>query len=157
VAYALMLIARLYRIEHLADAKNLSAKDRSLMRKERSLPVLEKLKQSLASGLAHEPPQSELAKATRYVLNHWVALTRFIEDGRLLLDNNITEQQMRGIALGRKNYLFAGSHDAARRAAVLYSLVRTCAQRGVAPLPYLTAVLQKLADGVPAVELLPGD
>ena len=156
VAYTLMLIARLYRIEHLADAKNLSAKDRSLMRKERSLPVLEKLKQSLAAGLTNEPPESELAKARRYVLNHWVALTRFVDDGRLLLDNNITEQQMRGIALGRKNYLFAGSHEAARRAAILYSLMRTCAQRGVAPLPYLTGVLQKLAEGVPPTELLPG-
>jgi transposase len=148
VAYTLMLIARLYRIEHLADAKHLSAKDRSLIRKERSLPVLEKLKQSLAAGLANEPPQSEFAKGTRYVLNHWVALTRFIDDGRLLLDNNITEQQMRGIA---------GSHEAARRAAVLYSLVRTGAQRGVAPLPYITGALQKLAEGVPAAELLPGD
>jgi hypothetical protein len=153
----LQLIARLYRIEHLADARSLSPKDRALMRTERSLPVLEKLKQSLAVGLPNEPPDSELAKARRYVLNHWVALTRFIDDGRLLLDNNITEQQMRGIALGRKNYLFAGSHGAARRAAVLYSLMRTCAQHGVAPLPYLTGVLQKLADGVPTAELLPGD
>jgi transposase len=157
VAYPLQLIARLYRIEHLADARSLSPKDRALMRTERSLPVLEKLKQSLAVGLPNEPPDSELAKARRYVLNHWVALTRFIDDGRLLLDNNITEQQMRGIALGRKNYLFAGSHGAARRAAVLYSLMRTCAQHGVAPLPYLTGVLQKLADGVPTAELLPGD
>lgn len=157
VSYMLMLIARLYRIEHLADAKNLSPKERTLMRKERSLPVLEKIKQSLAAGLPNEPPSSEFAKATRYVLNHWEALTRFVHDGRLLLDNNITEQQMRGIALGRKNYLFAGSHDAARRAAALYSLMRTCAQRGVAPLPYIANALQKLADGVPAAELLPGD
>jgi transposase len=106
VSYTLMLIARLYRIEHLADAKNLSPKDRSLMRKERSYEVLEKIKESHAATLKNEPPDSALAKAMRYVLNHWVALTRFVEDGRLLLDNNITEQQMRGIALGRKNYLF---------------------------------------------------
>jgi len=156
VAYTLQLIARLYRIEHLADARNLSPKDRALMRKERSLEVLEKLKQSLAVGLPNEPPDSELSKARRYVLNHWVALTRFIDDGRLLLDNNITEQQMRGVALGRRNYLFSGSHDAARGAATLYSLMRTCAQHGVAPLPWLTDVLQKLADGVPAAQLLPG-
>jgi transposase len=59
------------------------------------------------------------------------------------------------VALGRKNYLFAGSHDAARRAAVLYSLLRTCAQHEVPPLPYLTDVLRKLRDGVPATDLVP--
>ena len=68
-------------------------------------------------------------------------------DGRLSLDNNLCEQQLRDIALGRKNFLFAGSHAAARRAAALYSLMRTCAQHGVAPLPYLTDVLRKLARG----------
>ncbi len=79
-------------------------------------------------------------------------------DGRLSLDNNICEQQMRAIALGRRNYLFCGSHDAARRTAVLYSLMRTCAQHNVPPLPYLTDVLRKLADGWPQKrihELLP--
>lgn len=63
------------------------------------------------------------------------------------LDNNLCERQLRDVALGRKNFLFAGSHDAARRTAVLYSLMRTCAQRGVPPLPYLTDVLRKLAAG----------
>ena len=74
------------------------------------------------------------------------------------LDNNLCEQQLRAIALGRKNYLFAGSHDAARRAAALYSLTRTCAQYGVPPLPYFTHVLTKLASGWPVArleELLP--
>ena len=80
-------------------------------------------------------------------MNQWKALCRFGEDGRLSLDNNLCEQQLRDIALGRKNYLFAGSHDAACRAAALYSLMRSCAQHGVPPLPYLTDVLQKLADG----------
>jgi hypothetical protein len=154
-AYPLQLIARLYRIEHLADARKLSPKDRALMRKDRSLPVLEKLKQCLAVALLNEPPSSELAKGTRYILNHWEALTRFIGDGRLLLDNNITEQQMRDIALGRKNYLFAGSHDSAHRAAVLYSLMRTCAQHGVAPYPYLSDVMHRLVNNVPAEDLLP--
>ena len=63
------------------------------------------------------------------------------------LDNNVCEQQLRDIALGRKNYLFAGSHEAAKRAAALYSLTRTCAQYGVPPLPYFTDVLAKLARG----------
>jgi transposase len=147
VAYPLKLIARLYRIEHLADARQLSPDERASLRQQRSQPVLEKLKRWLLSTLANEPPSSELAKATGYLLNQWTALNQFVEDGRLSLDNNLTEQQMRDIALGRKNYLFAGSHDAARRAAALYSLMRSCAQRGVPPLPYLTDVLRKLADG----------
>jgi transposase len=93
-----------------------------------------------------------------YLLNHWVALTRFVTDGRLDLDNNLCERQLRSIALGRKNFLFSGSHAAAARAATLYSLMRTCAQSGVAPLPYLTDVLKKLATGEYASrldELLP--
>lgn len=155
VAYPLKLIVRLYRIEHLADAKKLSPKDRALMRQERSVRELEKLKQCLVAMLVKEPPSSELAKAARYILNHWEALNRFVKDGRLLLDNNITEQQMRGIALGRRNYLFAGSHDSARRSAVLYSLVRTCAQHGVAPFPYLSDVMYRLVNNVPVEDLLP--
>jgi hypothetical protein len=86
------------------------------------------------------------------------ALTRFVTDGRVSLDNNVCEQQLRDIALGRKNYLFAGSHEAAKRAADLYSLTRTCAQYGVPPLPYFTDVLAKLASGWDADrldELLP--
>ncbi|MBK7975291.1 MAG: transposase [Deltaproteobacteria bacterium] len=89
-----------------------------------------------------ETPSSALAQAASYFLNHWTALTRFVEDGRLSLDNNLCERQIRDLALGRRNYLFAGSHDAARRSARLYSLMRTCVQHGVAPLPYLTDVIE---------------
>ena len=158
VAYPLKLIARMYRIERLADARELSVDERTLLRKERSASVLEKLKRWFVLTHRSEPPSSDLAMATGYPLNHWTALTRFVDDGRLSLDNNICEQQMRAIALGRRNYLFCGSHDAARRTAVLYSLMRTCAQHNVPPLPYLTDVLRKLADGWPQKrihELLP--
>jgi transposase len=137
---------RLYRIEHLADALVLTPDDRVALRQERSAPVLEKLQRWCVVTHSSEPPSTNLAKATGYLLNHWPALSRFLEDGRIDLDNNLTEQQLRDIALGRKNYLFAGSHEAARRAADLYSLTRTCAQYGV-PLPYFTEVLQKLANG----------
>jgi hypothetical protein len=109
---------------------------------------------------AAEPPSSDLARATAYMLNQWDALTRFLYDGLLSPDNNLTEQQLRAIALGRKNFLFAGSHEAARRAAVLYSITRTCALRGLEPLAYLTDVLTKLAGGWPhgrIDELLPGN
>lgn len=158
VAYPLKLVARLYRIETLGDAKGVCVEERTQLRQQRSVPVLEKLKRWLAITLHSEPPSSDLAKAAAYPLNHWEALTRFVDDGRLSLDNSICEQQQRAIALGRKNFLFCGSHDAARRAANLYSLTRTCALYNVPPLPYFTDVLRKLADDWPQsriLELLP--
>jgi transposase len=144
VAYPLRLIARVYRLEHLADARGLAPDDRAALRRARSAPVLERLQRWCVLTRRQEPPSTDLAKAAGYFVNHWTALTRFVDDGRLSPDNNLCEKQLRDIALGRKNYLFSGSHDAARRAAALYSLVRTCAQYGVPPLPYLTDVLSKL-------------
>lgn len=147
IAYPLALIARLYRIEHLADARGLAPNERAAMRQTRSGPVLDQLHRWCVLTLANEPPGSALAKATAYLVNQWTALTRFVQDGRIDLDNNLTERQVRDIAVGRRNYLFAGSHAAARRAANLYSLVRTCAQYGVPPLAYFTDLLNKLANG----------
>ncbi len=147
VAYPLKLIARLYRVEHLADVQQRAAQQRAALRQERSEPTLEKLKRWLVATAAAEPPSTELSHACAYQLNHWKALTRFLEDGQVSLDNNHVEQQLRAVALGRRNYLFAGSHDAAHRAANLYSLMRTCAEYGVPPLPYLTDVLRKLGAG----------
>jgi transposase len=158
VAYPLKLIARLYRVEHLADARGLAPDQRAELRKERSQPTLEKLKHWLVAIQGNEPPASDLAKAAGYMINQWVALTRFIHDGRLRLDNNLCERQLRSITLGRNNFLFFGSHQAAARAAILYSITRTCALHGVPPLPYITDVLRKLAAGWPQSridELLP--
>lgn len=158
VAYPLKLIGRLYRIEHLADVQQLTPGARAELRQERSTPVLDQLRRWFGATQVSEPPSTDLRKAADYVLNHWAALTRFVTDGRVSLDNNVCEQQLRDIALGRKNYLFAGSHQAAKRAADLYSLTRTCAQYGAPPLPYFTQVLAKLASGWDADrldELLP--
>lgn len=160
VAYPIKLIARIYRIEHLADARECTFSDRAALRQERTDPVLQQLKRWALVTHANEPPSSELAKAAAYMLNQWEALTRFVTDGRLSPDNNLTESQLRSIALGRKNYLFAGSHEAARRAAVLYTITRTCALHRLPPLAYLTDILPKLASAWPQSridELLPGD
>jgi transposase len=159
VAYPLKLIARLFRIEHLADAKGLSPDERVALRQERSQPVLEKIKRWLAAMHGSEPPGTDLAKAVGYMIRQWEALNRFLHDGRLRLHNNLVEQQLRSIAVGRTNFLFFGSHQAAARAAVLYTITRSCALRGVQPLAYLTDVLRKLAAGWPQSrldELLPG-
>ena len=91
VAYPLKLIARLYRIEHLADAQQLSVGERTTLRQERARPVLDTLQRWRVITHRDEPPSSELAKASGYLLNHWEALTRFVDDGRLSLDNNLTD------------------------------------------------------------------
>ena len=147
VAYPLRLIHRLYRLEYLWDLEERTPEERAVQRGERTRDTLDKLLRWLIVTAVDEPPASELAKAANYCLNHWTALTRFVDDGRLTPDNNICEQQLRAVALGRKNYLFAGSHAAAQRIAVLYGILRTCAQHDVPPLPYLTDVLRKLANG----------
>jgi transposase len=147
VAYPLQLIRRLYRLEHLTDVQQLGPEARQALRQARTAPVLERLQRWVAVTCASEPPSTALAKAAAYLQRHWIALSRFLDDGRLSCDNTLTERQIRDIALGRRNYLFAGSHEAASRAATLYSLTRTCAQYRVPPVPYFTDVLQHLATG----------
>jgi len=148
-AYPLHLIGRLFRIEELANLRHLDPEQRKQMRMERSAPTLATLDTWVKAATESEPPSSPLAKAAAYLKNQWQALGRFLEDGRLRLDNMQVEQQIRDVALGRRNFLFAGSHEAAGRAADLYSLTRTCALRKVPLLPYFTDVLSKLGGGWP--------
>jgi transposase len=158
VAYPLELIGKLYRVESLADRRECSSEERKALRVERSTSILERHKRWITKTAAHEPPESALHKACAYSLNHWKALTRFMDDGRLALDNNLCELQIRSVAVGRKAFLFAGSDAGAERAAILYSLLRTCALQGVDCYTYLIDVLEKLAVGWPQSrvdELLP--
>ena len=90
--------------------------------------------------------KSELAKAIRYALSNWVALTRYCEDGRLEIDNNAAERALRAVALGRKNWLFAGSDDGGERAAAIYTLIGTAKLNDLNPEAYLTHVLARIAD-----------
>lgn len=158
VAYPLKLIAQLYRIEGLADRRGLDPPARVALRRARSCPILERYQRWITRTVASEPPASLLAKACAYSVNHWPALTRFLQDGILPLDNNLCEQQIRTLAVGRRNYLFAGSDDGAKNAATMYSLLRTCALQRVDAFAYLEDVLRKLAAGWPQRridELLP--
>jgi len=91
-------------------------------------------------------PQSKIGKAIFYTLNMWYRLERYLEDGRYEIDNNWVENSIRPIALGRKNYLFAGSHDAAQRAAMIYSLIATCKKNNVEPSEWLTDILTRIQD-----------
>lgn len=135
-------IGLLYDVERtLREAKALPD-ERVRMRREHSRPVLERMKVYLDAD--HSLPKSPFGKARTYALTRWTELTRYIDDGRLEIDNNLIENQVRPLALGRKNYLFCGSHDAARRSAVIYSLLATCKRHGVNPWEWLTDVLKRI-------------
>lgn len=157
-AEALAIIGKLYAIEKLATTRKLDADGRRKLRHEHSRPVLRRLRRWLDKTAAREPPRSALAKAIRYVIRQWKALSRFLEDGRLRLDNNQCERQIRSVAIGRKNWLFTGSDKGGHRSAVVYSLLRTCALNAVNPAEYLEHVLTAIAAGWPQSridELLP--
>ncbi len=158
VAYPLKLISQLYRVEDLADRRGLDAEAREQLRYQRASPILERLDRWLQRTVMNEPPASALARACGYCRNQWPALTEFVHDGLLPLDNNCCERQIRSLALGRKNYLFAGSDAGAERAAILYSLLRTAALAGIDTYAYLIKLLERLAAGWPQRridELLP--
>lgn len=87
-----------------------------------------------------------MAKAIRYTLGHWAALTRYCDDGRIEIDNNTAERSIRPLVLGRRNYLFAGSDGGGHSAAVIYSLIGTARLNDVEPFAYLRAVLEHIAD-----------
>jgi len=90
--------------------------------------------------------KSEITVAIRYALSRWDALSRYIEDGHIEIDNNAAERSLRGVALGRKNYLFAGSDRGGERAAVIYSLIGSAKLNGLDPEAYLREVLTRIAD-----------
>ncbi|MEO5927555.1 MAG: IS66 family transposase [Patescibacteria group bacterium] len=114
-------------------------------RQTRSRPVYDELLVWIRTYAPAEPPSSLLGKALQYVENQHVALTRFIDDGRLPIDNGIVERLHRRPAVGRRSYLFAGSHAAGERAAIAYSILGTCRLIGVDPWAYLTDVIPRLA------------
>ena len=124
---------------------DLSPDARRDLRYEQSRPLLAKVAAERDQLAQTVLPKSPLGDALRYLTNQWAALQRFVDDGRLAIDNNRAENQLRVVALGRKNWLFAGSFEGARRAALLYSLVQSCALVDVPPFEYLKDVLLRVA------------
>ena len=141
-AQAIERIAWLYRVE--ADARDLSAEQRLAMRQLRSAPLCEELHLWLKLERSRVPDGSAIAKAIDYSLNRWVALTRFLSDGNVPIDNNHLENQMRPWALGRKNWLFIGSELAGERAAMVMSLLQSAKLNKADPFAYLKDVLTRL-------------
>ena len=109
-------------------------------------PLLDELRAWLEAIHATLSKKSGLAQAIRYALARWPALTRYRDDGRLEIDNNAAERALRPVALGRKNYLFAGSDEGGERAAAIYTLIGTAKLNGLDPQAYLSHVLERIAE-----------
>jgi hypothetical protein len=137
-------IGRLYDVED--EARGLPADRRRLIRQEKATPLIDELAAVLDAMLPKLPGKSELAAAIRYARNLWTALRRYLDDGRLEIDNNAAERQIRPLALGRKNYLFAGSDTGGDRAAALYTLIQTAKLNRLDPEAWLRDVLTRIAD-----------
>ncbi len=152
---ALDRIAAIYAVE--ARAAFAPVCEREVLRRE-TAPLIDAFFNWAEAMVAKLSAKSNLAEAFRYAINRREALSRFITDGRLEIDNNLAENAMRCIALGRKNYLFAGSDSGGERAASIYTIVRTAKLNGVNPEAYLRDTLAKIAEGHPIsriAELLP--
>ena len=140
--FALEQFARIYDVER--EVKGLDAAQRREFRQHNAKPVLDALHQWMSLQRQKVPNGSATAKALDYSLRRWVALTRFVDDGQLPVDNNWIENQIRPIALGRSNWLFAGSLRAGQRAAAVMSLIQSARMNGHDPYAYLKDVLTRL-------------
>lgn len=148
----LELIQALYRIDTVAGivAEALHRDpiaERTRLRASEAPPLLAAIRQRAEAIIASEPAQSEIAEGARYLCNHWQALTRFVADGRLPLDNNAAERQQRPIAVGRKNWLFVASEDGGTWAADLLSVFQSCRLQQLDPMAYLTDIMPRLIAG----------
>lgn len=141
---ALFQIAELYRVEE--EARALGADDRLRLRQLQSRPILDKLHNYLEEIQLVVLPKSPAGQAVRYTLKNWTALTRYCEDGDLQIDNNATERAIRGVAVGRNNWLFFGSDGGGQTAAVLRSFVASCQRAKVEPFAWFKDVLSRIAD-----------
>ena len=142
--YALEIFRDIYR--HEAKCKDLDPNERKAYRMKHTWPLAQKLRKWIDEASIKVLPQEPIGKAMTYCINQWPKLIRCFDDGRLALDNNVIENKIRPLALGRKNYLFAGSHDAAGRIAMMYSMFATCSLHDVNPRDWLTYVIENIQD-----------
>jgi transposase len=154
----LALIQQLYRVE--TKARKLSAPERYVHRQQHAQPILDEIRCWLDEALPQAPPTSATGKALNYLHNEWQKLIRYLDDGRLEIDNNGAENAIRPFVLGRKNWLFSTSVKGVKASANLYSLIETAKVNGLEPYAYLRHVFTELpkAQNVEAIEaLLPGN
>ena len=141
-------IALLYAIED--DVRGSPAEQRRAIRDDRSRVIVDDLRQYLEARNRQVSAKSKIGEAIRYTLTRWDGLTRFLDDGRIELDNNAVERSIRPLALNRKNALFAGSDEGGDNWAVIATLIENCKLSGIDPHTWLTETLTKLANGHPA-------
>lgn len=141
---ALKRIGELYAIE--AEIRGSPAEERLALRKERSAPLMQSLYDWIQQQMSTLPRHSDTAKAFAYMLKLWDSLNEYCRNGWVEIDNNIAENALRCVAVGRKNWLFAGSDSGGERKALLYSLIGTCRLNGVEPEAWLRYVISHIAD-----------
>jgi transposase len=144
--YVLVKMQGLYEVEREAKEKEFSHPKRKALRLEKSAPILTELQDWLKLNLSQTLPESPIGKAIRYSHKRWDKLGTYTQDGRLEIDNNFVENALRPIALGRKNYLFAGSHEGAKRAAMIYSFFATCKKNDIDCFKWLKDVLNRIQE-----------
>lgn len=141
---ALLLIQGLYAVERTAKDQQLTSVQIKELRLEKSLPLINQLGKWIFEEIKATLPKSQIGKAMAYAYVRWDALCAYLYDGNLHIDNNLIENAIRPIALGRKNYLFAGSHEAAQRAAIIYSFFAICKKHEVNPFRWLKYTLENI-------------
>jgi transposase len=142
---ALAYIQKLYKIEKAAKEQSLTVEARHALRQKEALPILKNFKTWLDEQWPRVLPSEGIGEAIGYTLRRWTELERYTTDGRLKIDNNLAENAMRNIAIGRKNWLFAQSDEGGRRAAIIYSIVETCKRNGINVYEYLRDVLDRVS------------
>ena len=142
--YALERFQQLYAIERSCNEKELTYDQRAEVRSKEAVPVLEELGKWMKAQYIETLPKSPIGKALAYSIERWGKLSIYTTDGLLCIDNNPVENSIRPVAIGRKNYLFCGSHEAAKRTAMLYSLLGTCKLHNVNPFIWLKDILEHL-------------
>jgi transposase len=143
---ALLLIGKLFTIEQQAKEKGLGPADRLLLRQSHSQPIVAELRDKLPAWKKSLLPKHPVSQAIGYLQNQWNPLTAFLKDGAIAIHNNVAEQEMKRIALNRKNSLFVGNERGGHTAAILSSLTSTCRRHGVDPQVYLTQLLANLPE-----------
>jgi len=144
--YAMDMFQKLYAIEQKAREEKFSPGQRHEIRLKQSLPLLNELGKWMVETYKSSLPKSPIGKAVAYCIPRWDNLNNYLHDGSLEIDNNLAENAIRPIALGRKNYLFAGSHRGAERAAMFYSFFGTCKKNDVNPFEWLKKVLEVIPE-----------
>jgi len=142
--YFLKQVQKLYAIERQIKDEKLPTTSIAQLRQQEALPILQSLKSWLVENYSQVLPKSKIGKAIAYSLPRWDRLSLYVADGRLQLDNNYVENAMRPVALGRKNYLFAGSNEGGKRLALFYSLLESCKKQQVNPWEYMKDILERL-------------